>query len=143
MLLGEYLHNLDAKGRLIIPARLRDGLGDRFVVTKGLDGCLFVYPLSEWAALEQNLRSLPLTRSNARSFVRLLFSGAIECELDGQGRILLPPNLRDHAGLEKSVYLIGVSNRVEIWDQENWEQYSREAGASFEEVAEQLDELGI
>lgn len=143
MLLGEYQHTLDAKGRLTIPSRLRDGLGERFVVTKGLDSCLFVYPSTEWTALEQKLRSLPLTRSDARSFVRLLFSGALECELDRQGRILLPPNLRDHARLSKEVCLLGVSNRVEIWDQEIWEQYSRQATASFEQAAEQLDDLGI
>ncbi len=143
MLLGEYQHSLDTKGRITIPSRLRDGLGERFVVTKGLDSCLFVYPLAEWAALEEKLRSLPLTRSDARSFVRLLFSGAVECEPDKQGRVLLPPNLRSHARLEKDVFLLGVSNRVEIWDKEIWEQYSSQAAASFEEAAEQLEGLGI
>ncbi|NLW16963.1 MAG: division/cell wall cluster transcriptional repressor MraZ [Firmicutes bacterium] len=143
MLLGEYQHSLDTKGRVTIPSRLRDGLGDRFVVTKGLDTCLFVYPLAEWDALEEKLRGLPLTRADARSFVRLLFSGAVECEPDKQGRILLPPNLRTHARLEKDVYLLGVSNRVEIWDKEIWEQYSLQAAASYEQVAEQLDGLGI
>ncbi len=143
MLLGEYQHSLDTKGRLTIPSRLRDGLGERFVVTKGLDSCLFVYPLTEWTALEEKLRSLPLTRADARSFVRMLFSGALECELDRQGRILLPPNLRAHARLEKDVYLLGVSNRVEIWDKEIWEQYSQQATASFEQAAEHLDGLGI
>lgn len=143
MLLGEYQHSLDTKGRLTIPSRLRDGLGERFVVTKGLDTCLFVYPLAEWASLEEKLRSLPLTRADARSFVRLLFSGAIECELDKQGRILLPPNLRNHARLEKDVYLLGVSNRVEIWEKEIWEQYCQQAEATFEEAAEHLEGLGI
>lgn len=143
MLLGEYQHSLDTKGRLTIPARLRDGLGERFVVTKGLDTCLFVYPLAEWTSLEEKLRSLPLTRADARSFVRLLFSGAIECELDKQGRILLPPNLRNHARLDKDVYLLGVSNRVEIWDQEIWEEYCQQAESSFEAAAEHLDGLGI
>lgn len=143
MLLGEYQHSLDTKGRLTIPSRLRDGLGERFVVTKGLDSCLFVYPLAEWTTLEQKLRNLPLTRADARSFVRLLFSGAIECEVDRQGRILLPPNLREHARLTKDVYLLGVSNRVEIWDKEIWEQYSEQVTASFEQAAEHLEDLGI
>jgi len=143
MLLGEYQHSLDTKGRITIPSRLREGLGERFVVTKGLDTCLFVYPLAEWAALEEKLRSLPLTRADARAFVRLLFSGAVECEPDKQGRVLLPPNLRAHARLEKDVYLLGVSNRVEIWDKEIWEQYSMQAVASFEQAAEQLEGLGI
>ncbi len=143
MLLGEYQHSLDTKGRITIPSRLREGLGERFVVTKGLDTCLFVYPLAEWAALEEKLRSLPLTRADARAFVRLLFSGAVECEPDKQGRVLLPPNLRAHARLEKDVYLLGVSNRVEIWDKEIWEQYSMQAAASFEQAAEQLEGLGI
>lgn len=143
MLLGEYQHSLDTKGRLTIPSRLRDGLGERFVVTKGLDTCLFVYPLAEWATLEEKLRGLPLTRADARSFVRLLFSGAIECELDKQGRILLPPNLRSHARLEKDVCLLGVSNRVEIWEKEIWEQYCQQAEATFEEAAEHLEGLGI
>lgn len=143
MLLGEYQHSLDTKGRLTIPSRLRDGLGERFVVTKGLDTCLFVYPLPEWTSLEEKLRNLPLTRADARSFVRLLFSGAMECELDKQGRILLAPNLRDHAHLEKDVYLVGVSNRVEIWEKKIWEQYCQQAEATFEEAAEHLDGLGI
>ncbi|HHW99000.1 MAG TPA: cell division/cell wall cluster transcriptional repressor MraZ, partial [Firmicutes bacterium] len=93
--------------------------------------------------LEEKLRGLPLTRADARSFVRLLFSGAVECEPDKQGRVWLPPNLRSHARLEKDVYLLGVSNRVEIWDKEIWEQYSSQAAASFEEAAEQLEGLGI
>jgi len=143
VLLGEYQHSVDEKGRLTIPSRLREGLGERFVVTKGLDSCLFVYPLAEWNALETKLRALPLTRPEARSVVRLFFSGAIECELDRQGRILLPPNLRSHARLVKDAYIIGVSNRVEIWDKETWEEYSQQAAASFEQAAAHLDDLGI
>lgn len=143
MLLGEYQHSLDSKGRLTIPSRLRDDLGERFVVTKGLDSCLFVYPLEEWNRLEEKLRTLPLSRSDVRSFVRFLFSGAVECELDRQGRILLPGSLREHAYLEKDAYIIGVSTRLEIWDKEKWEQYSQQAAVSFEQAAEQLEELGI
>lgn len=142
MFLGEHQHTIDAKGRLIIPSRFREGLGERFVVTKGLDTCLFAYPLSEWHVLEQKMRSLPMTRSDARAFVRFFFSGATECELDKQGRVLIPANLREYAGLKKDIVVIGVSSRVEIWSKERWEVYSQESASSVEEIAEDLD-LGI
>lgn len=143
MLIGEYQHSLDDKGRLNIPSRLRDGLGEQFVVTKGLDTCLFVYPLSEWESLESKLRALPFTSADVRSFVRLLFAGATVCELDKQGRILLPQNLRAHAHLERDAVILGVANRVEIWDKSVWEDYSTHAAASFEQVAGNLEGLGI
>lgn len=143
MLIGEYQHSLDDKGRLIVPSRLRDGLGEQFVVTKGLDTCLFVYPLLEWESLESKLRALPLTSADVRSFVRLLFAGATICELDKQGRILLPPNLRAHAHLDRDAVILGVASRVEIWDKAMWEEYSTRASASFEQVAEHLEGLGI
>ncbi len=145
MFMGEYQHNIDKKGRLFIPARFREGLGDRFVVTKGLDGCLFAYPRPEWEALEQKLKSLPFTRSDARAFVRFFFSGAVECEIDKQGRILIPGNLREYSRLEKEVVIIGVSSRVEIWAKAQWEQYSAQAASSYEEIAEKIDgfDLGI
>ena len=112
MFMGEYQHSIDEKGRLIVPARFREELGLNFVVTRGLDNCLFVYPKPEWQNLEQKLKSLPLTNASARSFVRFFFSGAGECELDKQGRILLPLNLREYARLDREVVLIGVSSRV-------------------------------
>ena len=143
MFMGEHQHSIDPKGRLFIPARFRQGLGDRFVITKGLDGCLFVYPRPEWAALEQKLKSLPFTKSDARAFVRFFFSGAAECEVDKQGRILIPGNLRDYAHLEKEVMVIGVSTRVEIWARELWEQYSARAASSYEEIAEKIVDLDI
>ncbi|MGI6343594.1 MAG: division/cell wall cluster transcriptional repressor MraZ [Bacillota bacterium] len=143
MLLGEYQHSLDDKGRITIPSRLREGLGERFVVTKGLDRCLFVYPLTEWESLEAKLRALPFTRADVRAFVRLLFSGATECEMDRQGRILLPPNLRAHAGLERDAVVLGVSNRVEIWDRATWEEYNEQASAAYEQVAEHLEGFGL
>jgi MraZ protein len=136
--MGEFEHSLDAKGRLTVPVKFRDGLGDAFVVTRGLDQCLFVYPTSEWQILESKLKALPMTRSDARSFVRFFFSGACECELDKQGRILLPPKLRDYAKLEKDCTLIGVSNRVEIWDTSVWSTYADEAEDSFADIAEKL-----
>src|SRR5690625_3728054 len=121
--LGGCQHPLDDKGRLTISARFRDGLGARFIVTRGLDNCLFAYPASEWQVLESRLKTLPLTKADARAFVRFLFSGATECELDRQGRVMLPPTLREHAGLEKDVVVIGVSTRVEIWSQDRWSRY--------------------
>ncbi|MCL6635854.1 MAG: division/cell wall cluster transcriptional repressor MraZ [Peptococcaceae bacterium] len=143
MFMGEYQHNIDAKGRLFIPARFREGLGDRFVLTKGLDGCLFAYPRREWEALEQKLKSLPFTRSDARAFVRFFFSGAAECEADRQGRVLIPGNLREYARLAKDVVIIGVSSRVEIWAREQWEQYSARAAAAYEEIAEKIVDFDL
>ncbi|SHF42080.1 MraZ protein [Desulforamulus putei DSM 12395] len=141
MFMGEFQHNIDSKGRLIIPARFREGLGDRFIVTKGLDNCLFVYPLQEWAEVEQKLKSLPFARADARAFVRFFFSGATECEVDKQGRILLPNNLREYAKLDKETVIVGVSTRVEIWSKEEWDRYNAQAEASFEELAEKIVDL--
>lgn len=141
--LGEFQHALDDKGRLIIPARFRDGLGERFIVTRGLDQCLFAYPEAEWQVLESRLKSLPLTKADARAFVRFLFSGAYECEPDRQGRIMLPAGLRQYAGLEKDVAVIGVSTRVEIWAAERWAGYVAKAGESFGQIAENLEGLGL
>ncbi|NLN16660.1 MAG: division/cell wall cluster transcriptional repressor MraZ [Firmicutes bacterium] len=143
MFMGEYQHTLDNKGRLIIPAKFRAGLGERFIVTRGLDGCLFAYPLKEWEILESKLKELPLTKSDARSFVRFFFSGASECELDKQGRIMLPANLREYAQMTKDVVVIGVANRVELWSKELWDEYMDKATASYEEIAEKIVELGI
>jgi len=143
MFLGEYQHTLDDKGRLTVPARFREGLGERFVVTRGLDNCLFAYPHTEWQVLESRLKTLPLTKGDARAFVRFLFSGATECELDRQGRVMLPPTLREHAGLEKDVVVIGVSTRVEIWSQDRWSRYVEQAEQSFEDIAESLEGLGL
>ncbi|MDD4335297.1 MAG: division/cell wall cluster transcriptional repressor MraZ [Desulfotomaculaceae bacterium] len=138
MFMSEYQHTIDAKGRLFIPARFREGLGDSFIITKGLDGCLFVYTREEWDALEQKLKSLPFTRGDARAFLRFFFSGAAICEIDKQGRILIPGNLREYAGLEKDAVIIGVSTRVEIWSKVQWDKYSAKAASSYEEIAEKL-----
>lgn len=143
MFLGEFQHALDAKGRVTIPARLREGLGDNFIATKGMDNCLFLYPLAEWQALEQKLHSLPFTRKDVRAFVRFFFSGACECEVDRQGRIVLPVPLREYAGVDKEVVIVGVGSRVEIWARERWSEYVRGAGDAYDEIAEKLDELGF
>lgn len=138
LFIGEYLHTMDNKGRLFIPARFREGLGLVFVVTKGLDRCLFLYSGPEWELMEKKLRKLPLARAEARAFTRLFFSGAAELEADKQGRVLLPAALRDYARLEKDVIVLGVSSRVEIWAREEWERYGSEAAAAYEKTAEKI-----
>ncbi|AZS14501.1 division/cell wall cluster transcriptional repressor MraZ [Paenibacillus lutimineralis] len=138
MFMGEFQHSIDEKGRIIIPAKFRDLLGTSFVVTRGLDQCLFVYPATEWELLEQKLKTLPLMKSDARAFTRFFFSGATECEWDKQGRVNLPSNLRQYAKLEKECVVLGVSNRVEIWSRSTWEQYFEQSEESFNEIAEKL-----
>ena len=141
MFMGEYNHTVDEKGRLIIPSKFREELGDEFVVTKGLDGCLFVYDESEWERLEDKLKALPLTNRDARAFARFMLAGAAKVEPDKQGRILLPQNLRTFAGLEKDVVLIGVAGRIEIWNKDIYEKAS--AVDDMEEIAESMSALGI
>ncbi len=141
--MGEYLHTIDAKGRLILPAKFRDALGDVFVVTKGLDKCLFVYGKDEWAILEEKLKQLPLAKAEARAFVRFFFAGAAEVECDKQGRVLVPANLRDYALLDKDVIVLGVSNRVEIWSKATWDEYSEQISPTVASIAESLVDLGI
>ena len=128
MFMGEYSHTIDAKGRLIIPSKFREQLGEEFVLTKGLDGCLSIYPNDEWAAFEEKLRALPLT-------------GATSCELDKQGRILVPATLREFAGLEKDVVLTGNINRIEIWSKEKWNENSNYD--DMDAIAESMEEMGI
>ncbi len=142
MLIGEFEHSLDAKGRLIMPAKLRESIGDTFVVTKGLDGCLFAFSITEWTNFEEKLKSLPLSNKNSREFVRFFLSGATECEIDKQGRFLIPNNLREAAGLVKETVIIGVGTRIEIWDKEKWTEYNNE-NMSVEDIAENMTMLGI
>ena len=143
MLIGEYEHSLDTKGRLIMPAKLRIDMGEKFVITKGLDGCLFGFSQKEWDNFETKLKTLPLTNKNARDFVRFFLSGAMECELDKQGRFLLPNNLRAVAGLEKEVVTVGVGTRIEIWNKEKWTKYNSEENLSADDIAENMELLGI
>ena len=138
---GEYLHTLDQKNRVIIPARLREGLGDLFMITRGLDRCIFVYHLNEWARIEQKVKELPLTRRDVRAFTRYFFSGAAEVEIDRQGRVLIPQGLREYAGIEKEVMVIGVSNRVEVWSAEAWREYTSAENLNFEAAAEKLADI--
>ena len=143
MFMGEYSHTIDTKGRLIIPSRFREELGETFVVTKGLDGCLFVFSDEEWKAFEIKLKSLPLTNKNARQFARFFVAGATPCELDKQGRILLPATLREFAGLEKDVVLTGMLNRIEIWSKDKWNENNSLDDVAMDEIAEQMTDLGI
>ena len=141
MFMGEYNHTIDAKGRLIIPSKFRESLGDEFVVTKGMDGCLFVYDNEEWKKFEEKLLSLPMMDKQVRQFTRYFLAGAASVEVDKQGRILLPSVLREFAGLEKDVVLVGVASRIEIWSRERWE-----GTVSFEdmdEISNHMFELGI
>ena len=141
MFMGEYNHTIDAKGRLIIPARFRELLGEEFILTKGLDGCLSIYPLDEWNAFETKLRALPLTNKNARTFTRFFVAGATNCELDKQGRILVPQTLREFAGLEKEVVLTGNLDRIEIWSKEKWSE-NCDYG-DMDNIAESMKVMGI
>jgi MraZ protein len=143
MFMGEYSHSIDPKGRLIIPAKLREELGDNFVVTKGLDGCLFAYPQEEWQNIEKRFREVPLTTKDARKFSRFFFAGAAQMELDKQGRILLPATLRSFAGLEKDVVLVGVLDRVEIWDKSRWDENNAYDDQDMDEIAEHMADLGL
>ncbi|MFC3525035.1 division/cell wall cluster transcriptional repressor MraZ [Marinococcus halophilus] len=141
MFMGEYQHNMDDKGRIIIPSRFREKLGDSFVVTRGLDGCLFVYPYDEWERIETKLKALPFTKKDARAFTRFFFSGASECELDKQGRSMIPTTLRQYAELKKECMIIGVSSRVEIWDKHKWDEYYAESEEVFPDIAENMADL--
>ncbi|HOA35158.1 MAG TPA: division/cell wall cluster transcriptional repressor MraZ [Bacillota bacterium] len=138
MFTGEYQHTLDEKGRVIIPAKLREGLGETFMITRGLDRCLFIYHFDAWTKIEQKVKELPLARSEARAFTRYFFSGAAEVEIDKQGRVLIPQNLREYAGIEKEVMIIGVSDRVEVWSEEAWKEYTSAENLDFEAAAEKL-----
>ena len=142
MFIGEYGHAIDANNRIILPSKFREDLGDSCIMTKGLDGCLYVYPRDEWAILEEKLKSLPLTSKDARAFVRFFFSGANEMTFDKQGRTLIPQNLMQYAGIVKEVVSIGVSNRIEIWSKEKWNSYT-ESDINMDEIGEKMSELGI
>ncbi len=141
MFMGEYNHTIDAKGRLIVPSKFREALGEEFVVTKGLDGCLFVYDNNEWTAFEEKLKALPLMNKESRKFVRFFLAGAANVEVDKQGRILIPSVLREFAELDKDVVLVGVGSRIEIWSKTKWEEVSEYD--DMEEIAEHMSELGL
>lgn len=141
--MGEYNHTIDAKGRVIVPAKFREVLGNEFVVTKGLDGCLYGYANDDWNAFEEKLKTLPITNKNTRQFTRFFLAGAASCEIDKQGRILLPAVLREFAGLNKDVVLVGVASRIEIWSKEKWLETTAEYDNNMDEVAANMEEFGF
>jgi MraZ protein len=143
MLLGEYKHNLDNKGRMAIPVKFRDKLGTGMILTRGLDNCLFVFGEKEWGILVEKLNALPLAQANSRAFVRLMLAGAVDVSLDAQGRVLVPDYLRKYAHLKKDVVVAGLYSRAEIWDAELWNRYKEKTEGASEEIAEKLGELGI
>lgn len=141
MFMGEYNHTIDTKGRLIIPAKFREQLGNEFVVTKGLDGCLFVFPQNEWESFQGKLKTLPLINKDARKFSRFFMAGAAPCEMDKQGRTLIPATLREFAQMKKEVVLTGMADRIEIWSKEKWiENNSYE---DMDDIAASMQELGL
>ncbi|GFP76744.1 division/cell wall cluster transcriptional repressor MraZ [Clostridium fungisolvens] len=142
MFIGEYQHGLDNKNRIIMPSKFREELGNKFIMTKGLDGCLYVYPLTEWKVLEEKLKSLPLTNKDARAFVRFFFSGATEIETDKQGRGVITQNLIEYAAINKEIVSIGVLTRIEIWGKEKWIDYNN-SDIDFDAIAEKMSDLGI
>ena len=143
MLTGEFNHSIDSKGRLIIPSKLRESLGEHFVITKGMDGCLFLYPENEWEAFEEKLRTLPLTNKKARDFKRFFLGSAVEGEIDKQGRVLLSSSLRTYANLEKEVVLAGVLDKVEIWSKEAWDAHTTDIEDNIEDIASDMEDLGL
>ena len=143
MFIGEFSHNLDNKGRIAVPAKFRNKLTAGAIITRGLDRCLFVFDSKEWEVLAQKLISLPLAQANSRAFTRLMFAGAVDVELDKQGRILVPDYLREYAGLKKQVIVAGLYNRIEIWDGDTWANYKSKTESASDEIAEKLGSLGI
>ncbi len=143
MLMGEYHHNIDEKGRLIIPSKFRYELGETFIVTRGLDGCLFVYPMAEWNSIVEKLKTLPFTKKDARAFLRFFLSGASECTFDRQGRISIASPLIDYAQIKKECVVIGVNDRLEIWSKDNWEKFFNQNEKDMQDIAEDLFESNV
>lgn len=143
MFIGEYQHSIDPKKRLAVPSKFRSELKNKLVVTRGLDKCLFVYPMKVWEELAGKLGTLPVGEAATRSFIRLMLAGAVDVEADKQGRILIPDFLKAYAGLKRNVIVAGVYNRLEIWDEKKWSDYKKNAEKNTDEIAEQLGKLGV
>ena len=143
MFIGEYAHTIDEKRRLALPAKFRKELGKKAVITRGLDNCLFVFPKTEWDILANKLGKLPLGQRDARGFIRLMLAGAMEVSLDGLGRMLVPDYLKSYASLKKQVVVIGVFNRLEVWDEAWWNTYKNKAEKNVGDMAERLGDLGV
>jgi MraZ protein len=143
MFIGEYQHNIDEKGRLAVPVKFRNELAKGAVVTRGIDNCLFLYPQKDWEQLAEKLSKLPISKANTRAFARLMLAGAMDCEVDKQGRIILPDYLRKYASVKKKVVIAGLYNRLEIWDEEVWNKYKVGKEKDSSDIAEALGELGV
>lgn len=143
MLIGQYHHTLDEKKRLAIPSKLQQEMGKRMVITRGLDKCLFIYPMPVWERIAEKLGELPVGVPETRQFLRILLSGATETETDGAGRVLIPDPLKDYAGLDRKAVIVGVYNRLEVWDEEAWKQYNIEAEKNQDQIAKKLGEVGV
>jgi MraZ protein len=143
MIIGQYNYNLDPKKRLTIPTKFRSVLSEGAVITRGIDGCLFLYPQKQWNELADKLSKLPLSQSNARSFARVMLAGAMDVKVDSLGRILIPDYLKEYASLNKSVVIAGLYDRIEIWNEDAWKKYGETTNAQVENMAEGLKELGI
>lgn len=143
MFIGEYSHSIDNKKRLAVPAKFRLGLGKKAVLTRGLDNCLYLYPLKEWEKLAEKLAHLPISRADSRAFSRLMLAGAMDADLDRLGRVLIPDYLKKYAGLGKKAVIAGLYNRIEIWDEAKWEKYKEQTTKEAEKIAEKMNELGI
>ncbi len=143
MLIGEYNHTIDNKKRLSIPAKMRKDLGEQMILTRGLNNCLFLYPMQQWQKLTDKLGQLSVGQGDTRSFLRLLFSGASEVTLDQLGRILIPDYLKNYADLKTKVVIVGVYDRLEVWDEERWNHYKAEVEKNTDMIAEKLGELGL
>lgn len=143
MFIGEYQHSIDPKKRLAVPSKFRGELKNKVVVTRGLDKCLFIYPMKVWQELAEKLGALPVGESGTRSFIRLMLAGATDVETDKQGRILIPDYLKEYAELDKNVVIAGIYNRLEIWDELKWNKYKKNAEKNTDEIAEQLGKLGV
>ncbi len=143
MFIGEYSHSIDQKGRLAIPAKFRKALAEGAVVTRGIDKCLFIYSKAEWQKLAEKLTSLPLSQANSRAFARLMLAGAVDVDIDSQGRVLIPDYLRKYAGFKKRTVVAGLYNRLEVWDSDTWQTYKERTEKESGDIAEKLSELGI
>ena len=143
MFIGEYSHSIDPKKRLAVPSKFRAELKNKVVVTRGLDKCLFIYPMKVWEKLAGKLGTMPVGESGTRSFIRIMLAGATDVEVDKQGRILIPDYLKAYAGLNKNVVIAGLYNRLEIWDEKKWKEYKKGAEKNTDEIAEQLGKLGV
>lgn len=143
MLIGQYEHTIDSKKRLALPAKFRGELGEKVIITRGIDNCLIVYTEEEWKETSDKLSKLPSSQSEARSFARIMLAGAMESSLDKLGRILIPDYLKKYAGLEKNVVICGLSNRLEIWDSQTWEAYKQQVEEGVSDIASKLGDLGI